>query len=142
MPPHPPLCDVIIVGAGPGGSAAAHVLAQQGLDVLLLDKADFPRDKTCGDALTPRALAVLADMGLLDDYDGLLRQRFQRLFIFCNRLRDLFLNPLWLNRMVSAAAQRPDLKLLLTDIVLGNRDVAEGMSMRVVLKTFLALLLR
>lgn len=62
--------------------------------MLLLDKADFPRDKTCGDALTPRALTVLADMGLLDDYDGLLRQRFQRLFIFCNRLRDLFLNPL------------------------------------------------
>ena len=69
MPPHPPFCDVIVVGAGPGGSAAAHVLAQQGLDVLLLDKADFPRDKTCGDALTPRALAVLADMGLLDDME-------------------------------------------------------------------------
>jgi geranylgeranyl reductase family protein len=412
VPLHPPFYDVIIVGAGPGGSAAAHGLAQQGLDVLLLDKADFPRDKTCGDALTPRALAVLADMGLLDEmeragrrihyvdifapqghavttpipkkdslpgyalivprlildnalreraiaagarfespvhvtavapfseqgkergvlirgeqrdrpvafkaraaviatgastrllwrmgllrqappvtlaarayleglaglndhmqirfdgvplpgygwvfplsdsaanvgagffragpatrhlpgtpraafeafvqtaplrrmlagahyagpvksypirmdfataptfgkrtlligeaaglvnpltgegidyalesgrlaarhlargdltradleaYDGLLRQRFQRLFIFCNQLRDLFLNPLWLNRMVSAAAQRPDLKLLLTDIVLGNRDVAEGMSVRVVLKTLLALVLR
>ncbi|MER3545263.1 MAG: hypothetical protein C4311_11850 [Chloroflexota bacterium] len=78
----------------------------------------------------------------LEAYDGLLRQRFQRLFIFCNRLRDLFLNPLWLNRMVSAATQRPDLKLLLTDIVLGNRDVAEGMSVWVVLKTLLALLLR
>lgn len=58
--------DVIIIGAGPGGSAAAHYLAGAGLDVLLLDKADFPRDKTCGDALTPRALRALADMGLLD----------------------------------------------------------------------------
>lgn len=59
--------DVVIVGAGPGGSAAGYYLAKQGLDVLLLDKSDFPRDKTCGDGLTPRALAVLSDMGLLDD---------------------------------------------------------------------------
>jgi geranylgeranyl reductase family protein len=59
------LHDVAIIGAGPGGSAAAHYLAQQGLDVLLLDKADFPRDKTCGDGLTPRALHVLDDMGIL-----------------------------------------------------------------------------
>lgn len=61
------LHDVAIVGAGPGGAAAAHYLARQGLDVLLLDKADFPRDKTCGDGLTPRALAVLGDMGILSD---------------------------------------------------------------------------
>lgn len=59
--------DVVIVGAGPGGSAAAHYLARHGLDVLLLDKFDFPRDKTCGDGLTPRALSVLDDMGLLKD---------------------------------------------------------------------------
>jgi geranylgeranyl reductase family protein len=59
--------DVIIVGAGPGGSAAAYYLARQGLDVLLLDKATFPRDKTCGDGLTPRALGILENMGLLDN---------------------------------------------------------------------------
>ena len=58
--------DVVIVGAGPGGSAAAHYLAQEGLDVLLLDKTEFPRDKTCGDGLTPRALWVLKDMGIYD----------------------------------------------------------------------------
>ncbi len=58
--------DVAIVGAGPGGSSAAHYLAKAGLDVLLLDKADFPRDKTCGDGLTPRALKILDDMGILD----------------------------------------------------------------------------
>ena len=58
--------DVVIVGAGPGGSATAYYLAREGLGVLLLDKADFPRDKTCGDGLTPRALAILDDMGLLD----------------------------------------------------------------------------
>ena len=59
--------DVAIVGAGPGGSAAAYYLAKGGLDVLLLDKFNFPRDKTCGDALTPRALRVLDEMGILDD---------------------------------------------------------------------------
>jgi geranylgeranyl reductase family protein len=61
--------DVVVVGAGPAGSAAAHYLADAGLDVLLLDKSDFPRDKTCGDGLTPRALAVLADMGLREAVD-------------------------------------------------------------------------
>ena len=59
--------DVVIVGAGPGGSATAHFLSRQGLDVLLLDRADFPRDKTCGDGLTPRALRVLDQMGILAD---------------------------------------------------------------------------
>lgn len=59
--------DVIIIGAGPGGSATAYYLARHGLDVLFIDKSDFPRDKTCGDGLTPRALAVLEDMGLLND---------------------------------------------------------------------------
>ncbi len=61
------LYDVAVIGAGPGGSSAAHYLAQSGLDVLLLDKFDFPRDKTCGDGLTPRALHVLDDMGILPE---------------------------------------------------------------------------
>jgi menaquinone-9 beta-reductase len=59
--------DAVIVGAGPGGAATAHFLARRGLDVLLLDRADFPRDKTCGDGLTPRALRVLDDMGILGE---------------------------------------------------------------------------
>lgn len=58
--------DVVVIGAGPGGSATAHYLARAGFDVLLLDKADFPRDKTCGDGLTPRAVSVLQDMGLVE----------------------------------------------------------------------------
>src|SRR5690349_25119663 len=58
--------DVVIIGAGPSGSTAAHYLAREGLHVLLLDKFNFPRDKTCGDGLTPRALEILEDMGLLD----------------------------------------------------------------------------
>ncbi len=57
--------DIIIIGAGPGGSAAAFFLARTGMNVLLLDKAQFPRDKTCGDGLSPRAIAVLHQMGIL-----------------------------------------------------------------------------
>jgi menaquinone-9 beta-reductase len=59
--------DVVVVGAGPGGSATAYFLARAGADVLLLDKAEFPRDKTCGDGLTPRALRIIDQMGLLPD---------------------------------------------------------------------------
>lgn len=59
--------DVVIVGAGPGGAATAHYLSQYGLRVILLDKATFPRDKICGDGLTPRAVAELIRMGVNTD---------------------------------------------------------------------------
>lgn len=58
------LRDVIVVGAGPGGATAATQLAQQGHDVLLLDRTPFPRDKTCGDAFPASAARVLADLGM------------------------------------------------------------------------------
>src|SRR6266487_2276774 len=58
--------DVVIVGAGPSGSTTAYYLAKEGFNVLLVDKFNFPRDKTCGDGLTPRALQILDEMGILD----------------------------------------------------------------------------
>jgi len=58
--------DVIVVGAGPAGSATAFYLARAGLDVLMLDKATFPREKVCGDGLTPRAVKALAGMDVGD----------------------------------------------------------------------------
>jgi menaquinone-9 beta-reductase len=59
-----PTADVIVVGAGPAGSAAAIHLARAGRDVLLVDRARFPRDKCCGDGLTTSALRELEDLGL------------------------------------------------------------------------------
>ncbi|GAA2913386.1 drug:proton antiporter [Actinoplanes cyaneus] len=56
--------DVIVVGAGPGGSAAAYHLARHGIRVLLLEKTEFPREKVCGDGLTPRAVRQLVRMGI------------------------------------------------------------------------------
>ena len=61
------LYDVIVVGAGPAGSSAAYHLARQGVDVLLVDRYTFPRDKCCGDALMPPALEELALMELADE---------------------------------------------------------------------------
>jgi geranylgeranyl reductase family protein len=58
--------DVLVVGAGPAGSATAAWAARLGLDVLLADAAVFPRDKTCGDGLTPRAIGELEKLGLGD----------------------------------------------------------------------------
>lgn len=55
---------MLVVGAGPGGSAAAHYLAKEGFDVVVLEKAQFPRDKVCGDGLTPRAVRELDLMGV------------------------------------------------------------------------------
>ncbi|MGH2759323.1 MAG: geranylgeranyl reductase family protein [Actinomycetota bacterium] len=56
--------DVIVVGGGPAGSSAAWRAATGGARVLLCDKAQFPRDKPCGDGLTPRAVASIAALGL------------------------------------------------------------------------------
>ena len=56
--------DVIVVGAGPAGSTTAYHLAKAGLDVLLLEKTAFPREKICGDGLTPRAVTQLVRMGV------------------------------------------------------------------------------
>ncbi|MEA3201124.1 MAG: hypothetical protein QOE90_2552 [Thermoplasmata archaeon] len=58
--------DVIVVGAGPGGSACASFLARDGHRVLLVDKARFPRDKTCGDAISGKSAAVLRELGIAD----------------------------------------------------------------------------
>jgi geranylgeranyl reductase family protein len=62
--------DALVIGAGPAGTAAARMLALQGLRVVLADRADFPRDKVCGDALIPDAIAALRELGVQHDVVG------------------------------------------------------------------------
>jgi geranylgeranyl reductase family protein len=58
--------DLLVVGAGPSGAAAATWAARHGLEVSIIDKEKFPRDKPCGDGLTPRAINELTKLGLTD----------------------------------------------------------------------------
>ena len=60
-------CDVLVVGAGPAGSATALSLARSGFDVVLIDSHAFPRDKICGDGLIPDAHHALRKLGVLDE---------------------------------------------------------------------------
>jgi len=61
--------DVIVVGGGPAGASTAHALAREGVDVLLLDRAKFPRDKVCAEYLSPQAARILSDMKVLDEVE-------------------------------------------------------------------------
>jgi menaquinone-9 beta-reductase len=72
--------DVIVVGAGPAGASTAYYLARAGLDVLVLEKSHFPREKVCGDGLTPRAVKALTAMGVpIPESDGWLRNKGLRI---------------------------------------------------------------
>jgi geranylgeranyl reductase family protein len=65
--PLPSSCDVLVVGAGPAGSACAQMLARAGLHTVLVDQHDFPRDKVCGDGLIPDAHAALRRLGVYEE---------------------------------------------------------------------------
>jgi menaquinone-9 beta-reductase len=65
--PLPPHCDVLVVGAGPAGSACAQTLARAGVLTVLVDAHAFPRDKVCGDGLIPDAHAALQRLGVYDE---------------------------------------------------------------------------
>jgi geranylgeranyl reductase family protein len=70
--------DVLVVGGGPGGSAAAYHLARHGVHVAVVEKTAYPREKVCGDGLTPRAVKAMLDMGVDTEAAG---------FVRCNGLR-------------------------------------------------------
>jgi geranylgeranyl reductase family protein len=116
--------DVIVVGAGPAGSTTAYHLAQAGLEVLLLEKTTFPREKVCGDGLTPRATKQLIKMGVDLDAPGWIRNKGLRIIGGGVRLElpwpDL--------------ASYPDYGLVRTrmdfDQILAERAVAAGAKLR------------
>lgn len=73
--------DVIIVGAGPGGSTAAMRIAKEGYSVLLLDKSNFPRDKSCGDGLTRTSTKLLHELGVLDHFSTFKKTHGVKVFV-------------------------------------------------------------
>ncbi len=77
-PVAPRHCDVLVVGGGPSGAACTYWLASAGYDVVMVERKHYPREKTCGDGLTPRSVRQLEDMGLADELAGV-GHRFQGL---------------------------------------------------------------
>ena len=77
-PVAPRHCDVLVVGGGPSGAACTYWLASAGYDVVMVERKHYPREKTCGDGLTPRSVRQLEDMGLADELAGA-GHRFQGL---------------------------------------------------------------
>jgi geranylgeranyl reductase family protein len=75
--------DIIIVGAGPAGSASAMYAHRHGLKVLLIDKESFPRDKICGDALSGKSVTALRELDLIDKVWALPGADIQRI-VFSN----------------------------------------------------------
>ena len=61
--------DVIIVGGGPAGATAALYADRQGLNAVVVDKAVFPRDKICGDAISGKTVGIMRDLGLTNGLD-------------------------------------------------------------------------
>jgi menaquinone-9 beta-reductase len=80
MTSHPMETDVLVVGAGPGGAATAYHLARHGVDVTVVDKATFPREKVCGDGITPRGVASMLRMGVNPDDPGFERVKGLRVY--------------------------------------------------------------
>jgi geranylgeranyl reductase family protein len=80
--------DAIVVGAGPAGSSAAAALARLGRDVLLLDRAEFPRDKPCGDGVPPGTVAILNRLGMAEALDAAGFHSVQRIRLVSARGRE------------------------------------------------------
>jgi flavin-dependent dehydrogenase len=121
---------VVLVGEAAG---LVNPLTGEGIDYAL-ESAQLAAEHVAG-----KVAAGDVARGSLAEYDRVLRARFERLFVFCRRLRDASLNTMLLNRLVRVASRREDLKMLLIDIALGNREVSASLSVASVLRKAFAL---
>ena len=117
--------DLVVVGAGPGGSATAHYASKAGLETLLLDRQEFPRDKPCGDGLMPHAASEISLMGLGEWLDEPHHGKFTGFSIYTQTafLREGIPPSLYGTRGYVARREETDAKLL-------ERAVAAGAEFR------------
>jgi flavin-dependent dehydrogenase len=121
---------VVLVGEAAG---LVNPLTGEGIDYALESA------RLAAEHVAEKVLAGDVSRGSLAEYDQVLRAHFERLFLFCRRLRDAALNAMLLNQLVRMASRREDLKMLLVDIVLGNREVSASLSVTSVLRRAFAL---
>jgi menaquinone-9 beta-reductase len=117
--------DLVVVGAGPGGSSTAYHAAKAGLETLLVDRQEFPRDKTCGDGLMPHAASEVALMGLADWLDEPHHGRFTGFSIYTRTA--------YLRQKVPPTLHGPRgyvIKRQETDARLSERAVSAGADLR------------
>lgn len=120
--------EILVIGAGPGGSAAAWSLAREGHDVLMVDRATFPRDKTCGDGLTPLAVQTLYHLGVYDQIEAAKPSRIDRVRIVgpFGAVVDVSLA----DHMITEARHALVLPRLLLDDILRQHAIAAGAAYR------------
>ncbi len=121
--------DVIIIGAGPAGCASALFLYQKGLRVLVLDRASFPRDKVCGEFISPAADDILDELGVLDAIQQSNPVRLQGVAISSYGKPELHIDyppcPGWVKPMTSLSLPRFQL-----DHLLVQKVMAQGIEVR------------
>ncbi len=113
--------EVLIVGAGPAGSAAAYYAARRGLDTVIVDGQRFPRDKTCGDGLTPRAITQLRSLGLAEAITNRYQSRGLKLHGFGGSVTAPWPDTAF--GAVGSAMPRTEFDALLLNHALGNESV-------------------
>jgi menaquinone-9 beta-reductase len=119
--------DVVVVGAGPAGTAAAITAVGYGLEVVCVDKARFPRDKTCGDGLTANALRILEQLGLSLDEMLVTEPAFVRETVLVSPFGHRARLPLPTNGAHSAVVSRRELDAALVGVARRRGvDVREG----------------
>ncbi|MDP6180809.1 MAG: FAD-dependent monooxygenase, partial [Desulfatiglandales bacterium] len=85
-------CDVIIIGAGPAGTATALLLKKKGYQTILLEQAKFPRDKVCGEFISPAADSILKELGVLASIEAQSPLRLKGVFLSSYEESEMFVD--------------------------------------------------